>query len=91
VRDSNSRRVYVLPRVGAVVTKRFTSVAAILTWRGATYGKEGFGHDARLSRKDAEALSYMSSEVHATDGGHFNNQKFAETQAAQNRVKKKTY
>jgi glutathione S-transferase len=41
-----------------------TEVPAILTWLGATYGKEGFGRDTRLGRKEAEALSYMSSEVH---------------------------
>ena len=68
-----------------------TEVPAILTWLGATYGKEGFGRDTRLGRKEAEALSYMSSEVHATYGGHFNTQKFAETEAAQKEVKQKTY
>jgi glutathione S-transferase len=33
----------------------------------------------------------MSSEVHATYGGHFNTQKFAESEAAQEEVKRKTY
>ena len=68
-----------------------TEVPAILTWLGASYGKEGFGRDTRLGRKEAEALSYMSSEVHATYGGHFSTQKFAETEVAQKEVKQKTY
>ena len=42
-------------------------------------------------RKEAEALSYMTSEVHATYGGHFNTQKFAQSEAAQEEVKHKTY
>ena len=33
----------------------------------------------------------MSSEVHATYGGHFNTPKFAESAAAQDEVKRKTY
>ncbi len=68
-----------------------TEAAAILTWLGATYGKEGYGRDTRLGRKEAEALSYMTSEVHAAYGGHFNTQKFAESDAAQKEVKQKTY
>jgi glutathione S-transferase len=68
-----------------------TEAAAILTWLGATYGKEGYARDTRLGRKEAEALSYMTSEVHAAYGGHFNTQKFAESAAAQEEVKLKTY
>ncbi|GEC17294.1 hypothetical protein NWI01_31860 [Nitrobacter winogradskyi] len=33
----------------------------------------------------------MTSEVHAAYGGHFNTQKFAESAAAQEEVKRKTY
>jgi glutathione S-transferase len=68
-----------------------TEAAAILTWLGATYGKEGYARDTRLGRKEAEALSYMTSEVHAAYGGHFNTQKLAESAAAQEEVKLKTY
>ncbi len=68
-----------------------TESAAILAWLGATYGKEGYARDSRLGRKEAEALAYMTSEVHATYGGHFNTQKFAESEAAQEEVKRKTY
>jgi glutathione S-transferase len=68
-----------------------TEAAAILTWLGATYGKEGYARDTRLGRKEAEALSYMTSEVHAAYGGHFNTQKFAESASAHEEVKLKTY
>jgi glutathione S-transferase len=68
-----------------------TEAAAILAWLGAAYGKEGYARDTRLGRKEAEALSYMTSEVHAAYGGHFNTQKFAESEAAQQEVKRKTY
>ena len=68
-----------------------TEAAAILAWLGATYGQEGYAPDTRLGRKEAEALAYMTSEVHATYGGHFNTQKFAESAAAQEEVKRKTY
>jgi glutathione S-transferase len=68
-----------------------TEAAAILAWLGASHGKEGYARDTRLGRKEAEALSYMTSEVHATYGGHFNTQKFAEGAAAKEEVKRKTY
>jgi glutathione S-transferase len=44
-----------------------------------------------LGRKEAEALSYMTSEVHATYGGHFGPQNFAESESAIEEVKRKTY
>ncbi len=68
-----------------------TEATAILVWLGATYGKGGYALDTRLGRKEAEALAYMTSEVHATYGGHFNTQKFADSEAAQAEVKRKTY
>lgn len=68
-----------------------TEAAAILAWLGATYGSEGFARNARLARKEAEALAFMTSEVHAAYGGHFNTQKFAESAAAKEEVKRKTY
>lgn len=68
-----------------------TEAAAILAWLGAAHGKQGYARDTRLGRKEAEALSYMTSEVHAAYGGHFGAQNLAETQAAQEEVKRKTY
>lgn len=68
-----------------------TEAAAILEWLGATHGKEGYSRDSRLGRKEAEALAYMTSEVHAAYGGHFSTQKFADTDAAREEVKRKTY
>ncbi|MGY4325635.1 glutathione S-transferase [Bradyrhizobium sp. LB7.2] len=68
-----------------------TEASAILAWLGAAHGKEGYARDTRIGRKEAEALSYMTSGVHAAYGGHFNTQKFAESAAAQEEVKRKTY
>lgn len=68
-----------------------TEASAILAWLGATYGDENYARDTQLGRKEAEALSYMTSEVHAAYGGHFNTQKFAETDAGKEEVKRKTY
>lgn len=68
-----------------------TEAAAILEWLGATQGKEGYGRDTVLGRKEAEALSYMTSEVHAAYGGHFNTRKFVESEDAQEEVKRSTY
>jgi glutathione S-transferase len=68
-----------------------TEAAAILGWFGTTYGHEDFARDPLLNRKEAEALAYMTSEVHATYGGHFNTRKFAESAAAREEVKAKTY
>lgn len=68
-----------------------TEAAAILAWLGAAHGKAGYGRDTVLGRKEAEALSYMTSEVHATYGGHFGPKNMADTDEAQKEVKKKTY
>ncbi len=68
-----------------------TEASAILEWLGATSGDERYARDTPLGRKEAEALSYMTSEVHAGYGGHFNTQKFADTDAAKEEVKRKTY
>jgi glutathione S-transferase len=68
-----------------------TEAAAILAWLGAEHGKEGYARDTVLGRKEAEALSYMTSEVHAAYGGHFSPQNFAGTEEAQKEVKRKTY
>lgn len=68
-----------------------TEASAILAWLGATHGTQAYARDTRLGRKEAEALSYMTSEVHAAYGGHFNAKSFAETASAQEEVKRKTY
>ena len=68
-----------------------TEAAAILSYLGAAHGSEGYARDTPLGRKEAEALSYMTSEVHAAYGGHFGPKKLAETAAAQAEVKRKTY
>ena len=66
-----------------------TEASAVLAWLGATYGDESYARDTQLGRKEAEALSYMTSEVHAAYGGHFNTQKFAETDAGKEEVKRR--
>ncbi len=68
-----------------------TEAAAILAWLGATHGKGGYARDTEIGRKEAEALSYMTSEVHAAFGGHFGPQNLAETEDGQAEVKRKTY
>lgn len=68
-----------------------TEAAAILAWLGAEYGDDGYARDTKLGRKEAEALSYMTSEVHATFGPHFAAQRFAEEEQCQNAVKDMTY
>lgn len=68
-----------------------TEAAAILAYIGAAYGSEDYARDKRLGRKEAEALSYMTSEVHADYGPHFAAQRFADSEVAQQEVKNKTY
>lgn len=68
-----------------------TEAAAILAWLGAEYGSESYARDTPLGRKEAEALSYMTSEVHAAYGGHFAPRNLADTPEAQEEVKRKTY
>jgi glutathione S-transferase len=68
-----------------------TEAAAIMAWLGAEYGSEGYGRDTKLGRKEAEALSYMTSEVHAAYGPHFAAQGFAKSDGAQEEVKEQAY
>lgn len=68
-----------------------TEAAAILAYLGAEYGKEGYARNQKLGRKEAEALSYMTSEVHATYGPHFAAQAFADSDSAQKEIKAKAY
>ena len=68
-----------------------TEAAAILSYLGAQYGTEGYARDTRLGRKEAEALSFMTSEVHAAYGPHFAAQRFAQSEDAQKEVKQAAY
>ena len=68
-----------------------TEASAILYWLGAAYGKGNYGRDTELGRKEAEALSYMTSEIHAAYGGHFGPQNFAESDDAIEEVKRRTH
>ena len=68
-----------------------TEAAAILAWIGAEHGGEGYARDTRLGRKEAEALSYMTSEVHADFGPHFAAQRFARSEDAQEEVRRAAY
>ncbi|MDG5748712.1 glutathione S-transferase [Qipengyuania sp. XHP0207] len=68
-----------------------TEAAAILAWLGAEYGTEGYARDKALGRKEAEALSYLTSEVHAAFGPHFAARNFASSKEAQDEVKAAAY
>ena len=68
-----------------------TELAAILGWLGAEHGKERYARDTTLGRREAEALSFMTSEVHAAYGPHFAAQNFAQSDSAQEEVKQAAY
>lgn len=68
-----------------------TEGAAILAWLRAEYGGEDFARNTRLGRKEAEALSYMTSEVHATYKPHFAPRSFADSEDAQQEIRRKVY
>ena len=68
-----------------------TEAAAILSWLGAEHGTGDWARDAVDGRKEAEALSYMTSEVHADFGPHFSAASFADDEATQETVKHKAY
>ena len=68
-----------------------TEAAAILAHLGAAHGSERYARDEALGRKEAEALSYMTSEVHAAYGPHFAARTFADDEAAQAQVKAHAY
>ncbi len=69
-----------------------TEATAILAFIGAKFGGDPeFARDQPLGRKEAEALSYLSSEVHATFKGHFAPQRFAETPQGEKAVRHKAY
>ena len=68
-----------------------TEAAAILSYIGAAHGDGSYARDTKLGRKEAEALAYMTSEVHAAYAGHFAAQSLADGEDAQAAVKKKAY
>ena len=68
-----------------------TEAAAILSWLGAAHGGEGYARDTALGRKEAEALSYMTSEVHSDFGPHFAAKTFADGEGCQDDVKRHAY
>ena len=68
-----------------------TEAVAILRYIGDAHGKADFSEKTPHGRKEVEALSYMTSEVHATFGGHFATASFAESKSAQEEVKAATY
>ena len=68
-----------------------TEAAAILAWLGAEHGTGDWARDTVDGRKEAEALSYMTSEVHADFAPHFATASFADDEAAQEQVRQKAY
>ena len=68
-----------------------TEAAAILSYIGTVYGDPAFTRDTELGRKEAEALSYLTSAVHADFGPHFAPTKFIDGKDEQKALKAKTY
>ncbi|RJY08842.1 glutathione S-transferase family protein [Aurantiacibacter aquimixticola] len=68
-----------------------TELSAIMAYLGAEHGGEGYARDKQLGYREAEALSYMTSEVHAAYGPHFAKQTFADSESAQEEVQQAAY
>jgi glutathione S-transferase len=68
-----------------------TEATAILAYIGATHGSPDYGRGTELGAREAEALSYLSSEVHAAFKGHFSPGTFADTPKTEKTVRHKTY
>ena len=69
-----------------------TEAAAICLYVADRYKEARLaGRDEWDRARTAEALSFMTSGVHATYGGHFGTQRYADEEACQAEVKKKTY
>lgn len=69
-----------------------TEASAILGYLAETAPAGDLTPRNELERaRNAEALSYMSSEVHADYGPHFSPKKFAESKTAQDEVKQAAY
>lgn len=68
-----------------------TEATAILAFIGAKFGDPAYARDTVIGRKEAEALSYLSSEVHAAFKGHFAPGTFANSPQGEKAVRHKTY
>ncbi|WP_227271023.1 glutathione S-transferase family protein [Roseobacter weihaiensis] len=68
-----------------------TEAAAIFAWLGNTHGVDRFEQDPILRWREAEALSYMTSEVHTDYQPHFTVERYVMSEAAQTELKAKTY
>jgi glutathione S-transferase len=69
-----------------------TEAAAILGYIREAYGRApDFARDKPAGRKEAEALTYLSSEVHAAFKGHFSPGTFANTPQTEKTVRHLTY
>ena len=69
-----------------------TEAVAILRFIGAKFGNDPrFATDQELGFRELEALSYLSSEVHAAFKGHFHPGAFADSPKTEKTVRHKTY
>lgn len=69
-----------------------TEAAAILSYIGAAFGQNPeYARDQPLGRKEAEALSFLTSEVHATFKCHFMPSAFANGNNNEKTVRHKAY
>ena len=71
-----------------------TEIVAILTYIGAAHSgpaHEAYTRDKKLGRKEAEALAFLSSEVHAAFKVHFHPNLFANAPKTEKAARHKTY
>ena len=66
-----------------------TEAVAIMDFIGARMGDDGYERDEPLGYREVEALSFLSSEVHATFKGHFFPSRFADTPQGEKAVREK--
>ncbi len=71
-----------------------TETVAILTYIGAAHSGEAhaaYTRDTKLGRKEAEALAFLSSEIHAAFKVHFKPSLFANAPKTEKAARHKTY
>lgn len=68
-----------------------TEATAILSYIGSAFRAEDFSYETQIGRREAEALSYMSSEVHVAFAPHFAPQRFVENEDLYQPIRDQAY